>query len=423
MQLLSARGAQKTRDESKKLSMYSKQWLPGDRLRVRYPIYWEDGKPEIAVGAVWGHNVSDIKGLGLKTAFIPSTCTFDENAQPIGTPDVTYQFSRIARIFVNGAKAIEEANIMKKNWPSEAARKEALSDLEKKYDAKNNMNAVKPIIGKVQYYISTEVVSIKMPNGVPDANTITLSSAPLSSKVIMQLYAIMSNDTYAPAPGEEFLEVEWTYPTDADKGKSGQAASVQGLAPDYRLQAQFPDVYKTVASMCTQVSRDAETIKRRATRAVDPAKVLQKLTQYSFLHSDELDAAQEEDVEVLIKNVDLIKELDLTRALENQELIAKIEAAISEAETMVTSVPETIPTPSMADTSMPDLAAEAVAQAETELPDLTVSPEAPKIDDLVQTQTQPLNVGSVSMQALLNNQNNAGVDDEMILDVDFATEV
>ena len=52
---LTARGAQKTRNESRKLSMYSKQWAPGDTLRVFYPIFWVDGKPEINVGALYGH--------------------------------------------------------------------------------------------------------------------------------------------------------------------------------------------------------------------------------------------------------------------------------------------------------------------------------------------------------------------------------
>ena len=163
---ITAKGAQKTRDESRKLPMYSKQWLPGDTLRVFYPIDWEDGHPEIVAGAVWGHSVSDIKGLGLKTAFIPSLTDFDENAQPIGKPDITYQFSQIARVFVDGQKAIEEAEIMQKNWPTESARKEALKAHEEKFDAKNNMKAVKPIIGKVQYYISTEVCCIKYVNNM-----------------------------------------------------------------------------------------------------------------------------------------------------------------------------------------------------------------------------------------------------------------
>ena len=100
---LSARGAQKTRNESKKLSMYSKQWAPGDTLRVLYPVYWENGRPELAVGAVWGHSVSDIKGLGLKTAFIPSTNSFNEDGEPIGPADITYQFSMIAGAFVQGS--------------------------------------------------------------------------------------------------------------------------------------------------------------------------------------------------------------------------------------------------------------------------------------------------------------------------------
>ena len=208
---ISARGCQKTRNDSKKLGMYSKQWSPGDTLRVFYPIYWEDGQPEIAVGALWGHNVSDIKGLGLKTAFIPSLTEFRDGV-PVGKPDLTYQFSLIAPVFVAGAKLQEEANILSKKFPTEAARKEALKTIEEKYDSKNNMSAVKPIIGRAQYYISTEVVSFKFNNGIYDKESIALSSAPLSGQTIDRLYAILNDPKYRPAEGEERLEVEWKYP-------------------------------------------------------------------------------------------------------------------------------------------------------------------------------------------------------------------
>lgn len=431
---LSARGAQRTKDESKKLQMYSKQWLPGDTLRVFYPIYWEDGKPEIAVGAVWGHNVSDIKKLGLKTAFIPSTTQFDENAMPIGQPDITYQFSQIARVFVNGMKAAEEQVVAKKNWPTEAARKDALKSIEEKYDAKNNSKAVRPIIGKAMYYITTEVVSIKIVNGQPVQDSIAVSSAPLSSSVITKLYSILDDPKYAPEQGDTFVEIEWKYPAGTDKSECGRTASLNGLTGEYRLQTQFPDAYAAVASRFPTVATNCETIVRRATRAVDPAKVRQALTQYTFIESEYLDNVSDEDEETLLKHVDLIKELDATRALSNQDLITKINNALAEMEAQRVDAP----VPNISSDSL----ASAVQQASTQAaPDLGVPkvPDlgAPTVPDLsaptmpgqAPTATAPVmpdvqipqpTASTPDINSLLNNAHNAGADDASIGEVDFS---
>ena len=221
--ILTARGAQKTREESKKLSMYSKVWLPGDTVRVFYPVAKIDGVWEIIVGAVWGHSVSDIKGLGLKTAFIPSLSQFDESGQLIGNPDITYRFSNIAKAFVEGQKAKEEAAAMAKNWPTESARKEALKKIEDKFDAKNNMKAIKPIIGRIQYMVTTEVLAVKYANKAPQVDSAVVVSAPLSGQTIERLYAILNNPKYFDVDGDfAYLEIEWVYPTNSEKSKSAK---------------------------------------------------------------------------------------------------------------------------------------------------------------------------------------------------------
>lgn len=408
---LAARGAQKTRNESKKLQMYSKQWLPGDQLRVFYPIFWQDGRPEIAVGAIWGHNVSDIKELGLKTAFIPSTTDFDENAMPVGQPDITYQFSQIARVFVNGMHKLEEEAVQKKSWPTEAARKEALKAVEDKYDTKNNRNAVRPIIGKAQFYISTEVLSIKLVNGSPQMDSIALTSAPLSNQTINKLYDIMEDPKYAPEPNAEFLEVEWKYPAGSDKGESGRSASPAGITAEFRLGAQFPEAYSSVIGQSAMVARDSESIVRRATRSIDPNKVKQALTRYSFMKSEYLDVAVEEDEETLLKHADLIKDLDLVRALTpNTALVEKIEAAIREMEAATpVATPQTdVPNPlnNLSTPEIPSVAPETppVTTPEVSVPDLTINPEAP------------------NLSMLLNNANNAGAGD-ISDEVDFSADM
>lgn len=413
---LSARGAQRKREESKKLSMYSKQWLPGDVLRVFYPIYWVDGKPEIAVGAIWGHSVSDIKGLGLKTAFIPSTTEFDENAMPIGPADITYQFSQIAKVFVNGAKRVEEQAVMSKNWPNESSRKEALKAIEDKYDTKNNRQAVRPIIGKAQYYISTEVLSIKLVNEVPNTDSIAVTSAPLSNQTIDRLYAIMSDPKYAPQEGDQFLEVEWKYPTNSDKGESARSAAPVGLTPEYRIMNQFPDAYSKLESMMPNVIRDSASITRRATRSVDPSRVRAALTQYAFLKSEYLDAADEEDAETLCKHCDLVKELDIVRTITNQELVGKIQSAIAEMNVAAPVVPSSIPTPAEPVPQIAPAAPVVPTPAAPVVPE-PVAPAAPVVPDL------PITPGAPSLNNLLNNVNNAGIDEGAMQDVDFTSVV
>ena len=439
---LSARGAQKTRDDSKKLSMYSKQWSPGDVLHVYYPIFWQDGHPEIAVGAVWGHNVSDIKALGLKTAFIPSTNEFSEDGTPIGQPDITYQFSQIAKVFINGMKLEEEATIEKKKWPSESARKEALKSLDEKYDTRTNMKAIKPIIGRAQYYISTEVVSIKIANGGPDLKSIAHTSAPLSDKVIKKLYMLMENPKFAPKPEDKFFEVEWTYPAESEKSASANAASPEGLTTGYHLSEQYPEAYSSVSALFPNVSTDSQSITRRATRSVDPNRVRAALTQYSFLNSQYLDIASEEDVELLVKNVHVFKELDLLRSLESEDLANKIKAALEELKaTEAVSSVSTLPEPDLtqgipvgtqpANVTSEPVASEAASAVEAavsqpvdtaqtvqnvssatagEVPPLTMPP-VQQPAPTVQPVQQSLSSGAPSIQDLLNNQNNMHVDD------------
>lgn len=424
---ISARGCQKTRDDSKKLQMYSKQWSPGDTMRVFYPIFWEDGRPEIAVGALWGHNVSDIKGLGLKTAFIPSQTDFVDG-MPVGKPDLTYQFSMIAPVFVAGAKLQEEKNIMAKNFPSESARKEALKTIEEKYDSKNNMSAVKPVIGKAQFYISTEVVAYKFNNGQYDPETITLSSAPLSGQTIERLYTILNDPKYRPAEGEEWLEVEWKYPVNTDKGQSAKAAAPAGLTVEYRTPVQNAEFYKKVEERLASVATDGDSIVKRATRRVDPENVRKALMSYVFFHSEDLDAADEEGQDLVAKNASLIHELDAEAAFKNETLISKINEALK-ANKSATG-PETSEVPTLSDVlpvpeSTPVTSAP-VQQAVPEIPTPTpvvqqVVPEIPTPAPVTQQQPVPvpqLVPGAPTVQQLLNNPNVLSGDDlEVNLDV------
>ena len=402
---LSARGAQKTREESRKLQMYSKQWTPGDTLHVWYPLYWENGQPEVAVGAVWGHSVGDIKELGLHTAFIPSTTDFDENGLPVGSPDITYQFSRIANIFRNGAKAAEIAAIMrKKGWPSDSAKEAALDDVKKKYDTKNNRNAVKPIIGRATYYISTEVVCVKIANGGVVTDTATVCSAPMSNTLINKIYALMRNPKFRPQEGDEFFEVEFIYPVDPDKGTSGRQVTISGCTPEYCVVNQYPDQYPMIAALFPTVSREEETIRRRATTTINPERVKEALTAYSMMHSEDLDAVSDErDVETLTKNADIIAQLNFIGALENTDLSAKLQEAIDKmnAYKPAPAMEGSVPAPTLPSNNTTEAPATSVAD-EPEMP--ATMPE------------MPINDAAPHLAELMMNQNNVGAGDQQMLD-------
>lgn len=406
MKLMSARVAQKTKNESKKLTGYSKQWLPGDTLHTFYPIFWEDGHPQLAAGAVWGFPVSDVKTLGLKTIFIPSSNEFNEDGQPIGQPDITYQFSMIARTFIEGKRALEEQAIMNKKFPSEAARKEALKDLEYRYDTKNNMGAEQPIIRRANYTISTEVVSVKMANNVPDPNTIAHTSAPLSNDLINTLYQIMETPRFAPQEGDKFLEVEWSYVSDPNKSTSGRKSKPVGLTPEYKIQNQFPDVWTKIEGMMTNVSMDAQTIVRRSTRSVDLSKVKAAIAQYCYMNSEYLDAADEQSTEILVRNAQLLKDLDVIGILSNNELADKLNAELAQA--AQASIPAS--NPQLPEMELP------------KTPELAPAPETGGVSpDVLAAMTAAPVEGAPNLQSLMQNQYNMGKDADVLdgIDNDF----
>lgn len=375
MEFLGGRTAQKTRQESRKLDVYSKQWLPGDTMRIYFPVFQHDGMWDIAVGAIWGHKVNDFKEIGLKTTFIPSLTEIDqETGTPIGPPDVTYQFSQIAGIFVAGMKDIEYNKLQSKNWPNESARQEALRKHEHDYDTKNNMQAHKPAIARLSYFVTTEVLCLKFVNGVPDPKSAAVVSFPLSDERLTKLNTILDDPKYQPSEGDKFLEIEWKYPSNPDKGQSAKGSAPAGLTAEYRMAVMHPDQYKQIADKFDMISMDYTTITRRATRKVSEAKIKNALMQYTFAHSEYLDACPADDEETLLKHASLIHELDCERALKNTELVDKLKAELAAM-------------PVQPADHLPDLGQAAAAQVQTEasaaaspaMPDLTAGTAMPDL--------------------------------------------
>lgn len=389
-------GLKRQKDMSQKLRMYSKSWQAGDTMRVIFPVEQFDGVWEILAGGVWGHKVNDFEGIGLKTALIPSSTDFDENGMPVGVPDITYQFSQIAPVFVKGQRAEDEAQIMRKNFPTEAAKQDALRKIDYKYDVKNNKKAVTAAIGRATLHIFTEVVAIKIQNDQPVLDSAAIYSFPLASQRIDQLYTLLRDPKYAPMEGDKYWEIEWKYPANPDKDQSARASNPNGLTTEYRMCNQFPDAWKPVLEKCSGIAVDGDTIVRRTTRYIDQARIKSALTNYAIMNSQYLESSADEDKEILIKNANVVKELNVIGTLNDVNLIERLKAEFT-AIPATTTIPVEVP-----DMSTPDLGASVPQQA---VPDLgavaspTINPEAPKVVDLMNNQH------SGNMQSLLNNPN------------------
>ena len=350
---LSVNQALKTKNEAKKLSMFSKQWTPGDVIRAVYPIFWDDesGTWQLLAGAVWGYRVGDIKALNLHTAFIPALTEFDENGNPVGTPDIAFKFSRIARAFVSGQKAAKEAAILNKKFPTEAMRKEALEKVANEFDSKNNRNAVRPIISSPSYLITTECITYSYKNERVDTSTATLVSQPLSDKNIRRLTEIVSDIKYTPDHVDQavdYIEVEWNFPSDPSKAQSSMASTVTGLSTEMRTATKDPETWKKLMPTINLLADDSSVIVKRATRRVDENKLQQALTAYSVMQSEDLDALNivenEQDIDSLVRNLDILDELQITKTISNTEILNKLEEAKAKQHSS-TDVSESIPNP------------------------------------------------------------------------------
>lgn len=397
---LGSRGVQRERQAAKKLMGYSKQWAPGDTMRLFIPLIWlEDGRPDFMVGKVWGFPVNAVKELGLHTIFIPSTVPFNEDGKPIGTPDITYQFSRIAPVFVRGQRAAEIAKVASKPWPSETAKETALDEVKKKY-SKENPNAVKPIIGREKFVIMTEVISVKYVEGTGcKLDTCALSTWSLSDKVLRQILTLLDNPKFTPAKGQNYFEIEINYPSDPDKGKSGLAAVPSGITADYALCNQYPDAFRVVESYFGSWSTDSETVRRRATTMI-PIEVIQDaIRNYCLMNSEFLDSvSNEDDIKVLVNNIDVVSKIVSTQFLKNAELQHTLQEAIDKME-KAEPVPTDVPAP---DVSL------AMASPAADIAD--IAPEAPPIVDI------PLNAEAPRYSELLMGDSD-GLGSDQLADV------
>lgn len=403
MQLLSSatRGASASmhaREGRKTLRNWSKAWMPGENLRYFFPVGKdpETNRLEIVSGLFWGYR-ADFDTF--KTTFIPTIGELDADGRPIGTPDVMYQFARISRLFVNGLHEKEEKEILSKPFPTDAMQRQALKDLDHKYDAKNNMNAVKPVLSGPMDIICTEVVAVKMKDGVPDVEHAEVFSVPLSSKLYGILTRMLEDPKFTLDEEDDFLEIEIVYPASTDKGASGRDANPSGLTREFRLKNACPDAWKVLKGSAAMqaICWDSDVMAKRRVRPQSDSVVLNAITKYVYMSSEYLNYLGEDDTDTLCKNTGILTSLDQDlKFISDAELKEKLKSIA--AETKAPNTPE-IPIPTVdsmqLNATVNDLSNAAAGitppaqnAGDTQpVPDLSNIPGVPTVDSLLKRES------------------------------------
>lgn len=327
---MSARGASQVASKAKKLMNIGKAWDVGDKAIVLYPMYVdpETGEKELLVAAEWGYNVNDFKALGLNATFIPSNAEIGEDGTPV-VPDVTAQFARLAPAFIAGEKEAKTNALFGKAWPTASAQKQAMAELEHTYDAKNNPNARKPLISRLQMYISTEVIYVPMKDDKPDWGEARLYSQKLSQDRITKLYAIMNDPMYNVQDTDTYLEVQYDFvAADNNKATAGRVQPV-GIATDYRLKNRFPQDVDKLENLVNQLPNDSQIIKNHnySYKKFSEAQLKSAFSNYAIMNCESIDTVPVDYVDNVINSAQLIQELSLFSSLKNKELKEKIAEA------------------------------------------------------------------------------------------------
>lgn len=391
-----ARDVRRERSSSRKFNGFNKSWKVGDKLSVFFPIEWcpeydnngniievqevdnmghlcfeEDGVTpkmtqkgvwDVVTGDIWGHKVNNMKEFNVGGSFIPSLTDVyegrpvrferDENGyimydkdtgKPLYEPvpgDVTYQFSTIAPLFINGMKQQELSRILNKKFPTEDMRREAIQTIEDKYDTSKSMKAPRAVVGRLMLYASTEVIVVPMDASdkyMPDkAAQYTYEFT--SDQRFSNILQILDDVKFKPRDlSQKWIEVQMTFNanTDDEKGRAeaGRKAAPIGLTPEYTMQKRDPDAFTKISSLLAMLPQDNEMISHRnfSYQKKEERKIARAIEQYVALNSEYLDSIQKEDDETrLLQQAYKLMKFKALDNMANEELKAKIEKSYEE---------------------------------------------------------------------------------------------
>lgn len=353
-------GAMSTSKASKGIMGFNKTWTPGDTLRVVYPLVWSDDTEswEIIVGAVWGHEVRDTKALKFKNfaRFIPSICEVNPDGTNASEPDLAYKFSQIAPIFVTAAKERDKQAIYARTNLPESARQEALKEIEDRYDASKNMKAIRPVLARRDFITTAFCYVYKISNGKCDPTKANMVAQPLKGPKANALIDILANSKYLPEHTDgidyDYLEVQYVFPSNPDRGQSSRECTITGLAPEERTAYTDPESWKVLQHKLSELPKNPQDIIKRTTRSVSEVELKQAISNYAIMQLDNLDALTPElnstDIDNLCKQADLLHSLNLDRIITNQAILdalakANEENAASEPAPVTEAIPNPVP--------------------------------------------------------------------------------
>lgn len=388
-----ARSAMRTRSQSKKFQGFNKAWTVGDKLSVFFPIFWnteydtdgntvmvqeidnfskpvfnEDGTPkmteagcwDIVSANIWGHDVGNIKSFMVGGTFIPSL-TDIVRGQPVkilrnedGTPmydadgelkteaipgDITYQFSKIAPLFIKGMKQQEYAKVQAKNFTSEELRRSALNEIDNKYDTQNNMDAPRPVVGKLHMVITTEVVVV--PRTVNDGYDVEKAGQytyKLSDEKIGQLLALLDDNKFKPKDhSARWFEVQMTFNGDDNssrgRGQAARKAVPVGLTEEYTMEKRDAGSYAKITSRLSNLPEDSATISYRnfMYTKIDEKKISRCIDSYVIMNSEYLDSiTNQDDEDLMLSSAARLMQFKVLNNMNNQSIKDKILGAYEE---------------------------------------------------------------------------------------------
>lgn len=347
----SARELQRTYTRSRGVPRYKLAWNVGDKLSLFFPIAWVqdflnpvpkkdefgnivfDENDEVimepseyydmVVASMYGHKVNNMKEFPVGTSFIPTLTDVldgrpvryikDENGEikydELGNPmyetipgDATYQFSKIAPFFIKGMKDQELAKLMSKQFSNEALRREAILQVEDKYDTSKHMDAPKPVIGKLSPYGSTEVVAVKIVDGKYNVEKAGLYCFEFSQEKLSSLISILSDPKYGPdGKDARWFEVQITYNgtsnDTAGRAEAGRKANFIGLTPNYRMESVDPEAYAALKSKLSQLPMNDGDIKahNRVYTPIAEHTIISRIQSYMINKGEYLGELESDD--------------------------------------------------------------------------------------------------------------------------------
>lgn len=309
----------KTRATKQRLQAFNKLWNPGDKLRVIYPIFYneEEGEYDLLVGALWGYSW-DPKVTSLKRIFIPTLAPINENGDP-EYKDICAKMVPLAKLLNDGQRRVKEIKIEKHPTMSESSKDAALKKIKIEYegDSEGMNRTAYPVIRSLEYKIFTECVVIPVDdNDNPQWKKATIASQDLTQQRYEYIKEAINDKKNYIDPEGKFAEVSYAFKQATTKGLAGD---VKPLGLDIKYAFTYIDeneaseakqlIHRKTMNLVRRLPDDSDIIIKRNSNSkpVFEADIRQAFTTYCTENYDAFDAIESEaDIEIAKKNIEAI---------------------------------------------------------------------------------------------------------------------